>query len=166
MTPPKRLFALALFAVLALAMMSMAPTAMAKPGAAKVRSLHGTVSAVARDHRSFRIRRAGKASVRIRTTRSTKRAKGVRLKKGQALRVRARHTRKGWIATKIVVVRAAPRGGDDTGDNETGTGDNPGADDDPAFNDDEDTEADDPEGDNDPADDFWITEGEDPGARG
>ena len=134
MTPPKRLFAPALFAVLALAMMSMAPTAMAKPGAAKVRSLNGTVSAVARDHRSFRIRRAGKASVRIRTTRSTKRAKGVRLKKGQALRVRARHTRKGWIATKIVVVRAAPRGGD-------GTGPGPGGGNDPAF-DDEDTPAD------------------------
>jgi hypothetical protein len=138
--------------VLALAMMSMAPTAMAKPGAAKVRSLHGTVSAVARDHRSFRIRRAGKASVRIRTTRSTKRAKGVRLKKGQALRVRARHTRKGWIATKIVVVRAAPRGGDDTG-----TGDNPGAGDGPGFDDDEESETDEGEGDNDPADDFWIT---------
>ena len=161
MTPPKRLFAPTLFAVLALAMMSMAPTAMAKPGAAKVRSLHGTVSAVARNHHSFRMRRAGKASVRIRTTRATKLAKGVRLKKGQALRVRARHTRKGWVATKIVVVRAAPRGGDDTG-----TGDNPGAGDGPGFDDDEGSETDEGEGDNDPADNFWITEGEDPGARG
>ena len=51
-----------------------------------------------------------------------------------------------------VVVRAAPRGGDDTG-----TGDNSGAGDGPGFDDDEGSETDEGEGDNDPADDFWIT---------
>ena len=45
--------------------------------------------AVARDHHSFRIRRAGKGSVRIRVGRATKLARGVRIKKGQVLRVRA-----------------------------------------------------------------------------
>ena len=142
MTPPKRLLAPTLSAALVLALMAMAPSAMAKPAAAKVRSFHGTVSAVSRDHHVFRIRRAGKASVRIRTIRSTKRAKGLRVKKGQVLSVRARHTRKGWVATRLVVVRAAPRGGDGTG-----PGPGPGAGDDPAF-DDEDTPADeDPAGD-------------------
>ena len=120
MTPPKRLFAPALFAVLALVMMSMAPTAMAKPGAAKVRSLHGTVSAVARNHQAFRIRRAGKASVRIRLARSTKKAKGVRLNKGQALGVHARRTTKGLVATRIAPLRT--RGNDDTGTGKNGTG--------------------------------------------
>lgn len=153
MTPPKRLLAPALSAALVLALMAMAPSALAKPAAAKVRSFHGTVSAVSRDHHVFRVRRAGKASVRIRVARSTKRAKGLRLKKGQSLRVRARHTRRGWVATRLVVVRAAPRGGDGTG---PGTG--PGAGDDPAF-DDEDTPADE-----DPAGEDGVPGGDDPGA--
>jgi len=74
---------------------------------------------------------------------------------GRILSVRARHTTRGWVATGIVVVRAAPRG-DGTGPR-PGTG--PGAGNDPAF-DDEDTPADeDPAGDDgsmvddDPAED-------------
>jgi hypothetical protein len=133
MIPSKRLFAPVLFAGLALALMSMAPSVLAKPGAAKVRSFHGTVSSVARDHRSFRIRRAGKASVRIRLVRSTKKAKGVRVKRGQALAVRARRTPKGLVATRIASLRT--RGDDDAGS------------DDPSLHDptleDESTEADD-----------------------
>lgn len=155
MTSPKRLLAPALSAALVLALMAMAPSALAKPAAAKVRSFHGTVSAVSRDHHVFRLRRAGKASVRIRTIRSTKRAKGLRVKKGQILSVRARHTRKGWVATRLVLVRAAPRGGDGTG---PGTGSGPGAGDDPAF-DDADTPADE-----DPAGEDGVPGGDDPGA--
>lgn len=84
MTSPKRSLAPAMSAALVLALMAMAPSALAKPAAAKVRSFHGTVSAVSRDHHVFRIRRAEKASVRIRTTRSTKQAKGLRVKKDRS----------------------------------------------------------------------------------
>ncbi|MBA3508608.1 MAG: hypothetical protein H0T19_00775 [Thermoleophilaceae bacterium] len=151
MSSPKRLLAPALFAALVLAL-SIAPGALAKPGPAKVRSFHGVVSAVARDHHSFRIRRAGKGSVRIRVGRATKLARGVRIKKGQVLRVRARRTRHGWVATRIV--RVAPRG-----EEKMGAGEDPGADDDGPDLDEEDPGADDaPTGGDPPETDGDVSE--------
>lgn len=146
MSSPNRLIVPALLAALVLAL-SIAPGAQAKPGPAKLRSFHGVVSAVGRDHHSFRIRRAGKGRVRIRVGRATKLARGVRIKKGQVLRVRARRTRHGWVATRIV--RVAPRG-----EGETGAGEDPGADDDGPDLDEEEPGADDgPTGDDPPGTD-------------
>lgn len=160
MTPSKTHLVPALCAVLALALLSMAPGALAKPHAAKVRSFHGTVGAVARDHHSFRLRRAGKVGVRIRVARSTKLAKGVRLKKGLSLNVRARRIRGGWVATKIT--RANPRGKDDAG-----AGDDPGADEDaPSAGEDPASDEDDPGTEDGPGEDDPAGAGDVPSDQG
>jgi hypothetical protein len=140
MTTNKRWPGPVLLAVFAIALLALAPgSSLAKTGKAKVRGFEGTVASVARDRHSFRIARRGHASVRIRVTRSTRRAHGARLRRGQAVRIKARRTRHGWVATKIA--RSIARG-EDKSDAE----DDPGVDeDDPAADDDEALEENEPE---------------------
>ncbi len=88
---------LALVAVAALG----PPTAAAKPDKARAHSFQGTVSAVARDRRSFRIRHGRRATVSIRVGPSARRAPRV----GDTVKVRARRGRHGgWVATRIARV--------------------------------------------------------------
>jgi len=140
MTTNKRWPGPVLLAVFAIALLALAPgSSLAKTGKAKVRGFEGTVSSVARDRHSFRLTRPGHASVRIRVARSTRRAHGARLRRGQAVRIKARRTRHGWVATKIA--RSIARG-EDKSDAE----DDPGVDeDDPAADDDEALEENEPE---------------------
>ena len=118
--------------ILALGLLALVPGAgEARPAAkGQVRSFTGTVSAVSRDHHVFRIRRSGHASVRIRVTRATKLARGTRLKRGQALGVRARKGHHGWVASRIARSRAGAVEDPAAGDDDPGAEDeDPGADD-------------------------------------
>jgi hypothetical protein len=89
--------------ILAVALMAAVPGgAMAKSGhKAKAHTFTGTVAAVAKDRRSFRLRRSGKSALRIRVARSTKTGKGAHVRTGQSLGVRARRVHGAWVATRI-----------------------------------------------------------------
>jgi hypothetical protein len=140
MTVPSRLSVLAPVALAVLAL--LVPSAAQAKHAPKARSFSGTVTSVARDHRSFRIRRTGHAGVLFRVGHGLKRGKGARLTKGQALDVRARRVKGHWVASRIARSPSsaddentagdddtADDPGDDVGDDDTGdddSGDDPG----------------------------------------
>lgn len=140
MIAPRRLSVLAPAALVVLAL--LAPSAAQARHAPKARSFTGTVTSVARDHRSFRIKRTSRGSVLFRVGRGLKRGKGARLTKGQALDIRARRVKGRWVASRIARSSStaddentaddddtADDPGDDVGDDDTGdddTGDDPG----------------------------------------
>jgi hypothetical protein len=118
MTSSKRLSVLASLALTAVAL--LAPSAADAKHAPKARSFSGTVASVARDRRTFRIRRTSRASVLFRVGHGLKRGKGAHLARGQALDVRARRIKGRWVASRIA--RSAATEDEDT------AGDDPGAD--------------------------------------
>jgi hypothetical protein len=117
-----RLTVAAATATALLAALSLLPaTASARGHKTQVREFTGTVTKVARGGRSFRLRRAGRAAVRVRVARATKFAKGAGPRAGRKLMVKARHERHGWLARSVklvpVVVDDEPVG-DPLGDDE------------------------------------------------
>lgn len=93
------------FALIAVsATVALSPATAATP---KLRTFKGTIGAVAKDHRSLRLKRTGKPSVRFSLRRSTK-VTGygftrATLTKGLVVRVTARKGKRGYTATKVEV---------------------------------------------------------------
>ena len=93
------------FALIAVsATLAVSPATAATP---KLRTFKGTIGAVAKDHRSLRLKRTGKPSVRFALGRSTK-VTGygftrATLKKALVVRVTARKGKRGYTATKVAV---------------------------------------------------------------
>ena len=81
------------------------PAAAAGKSKPAVREFTGTVASVAGKGRSFRLRRGGRAAVVVRVSRRTRVARGAAPRKGRKLVVRARRTRRGWLARSV---RLAP----------------------------------------------------------
>lgn len=102
-----------------------APAA-ASPAKSKVKAFPGTLVTVGKAQKSVRLARGRRPGMRFKVTRSTRLtglARRSALKKGQVVTITARKTKRGWVATKIVVRSkgpSAPAPGTGNGDDDTG----------------------------------------------
>ena len=72
-----------------------------------MREFTGTVASVTAKGKSFRLRRTGRAALVVKLSRKTKVAKGAKPRKGRKLVVKARLSKKGWLARSVRLVPVA-----------------------------------------------------------
>lgn len=98
--------AVAATALIALLAGVPSPAGAATSSKSAVREFQGTVASVAARDKSFRLRRTGRAAVVVRVSRRTRVAKGAKPRKGRKLVVKARRSKKGWVARSVKLAPA------------------------------------------------------------
>jgi len=98
--------AVAASALIALVAAVPSPAAAAGSSKSVVREFKGTVASVAARGKSFRLRRTGGPAVVVRVSKRTKVGKGAKPRSGRKLVVKARRSKKGWVARSVKLAPA------------------------------------------------------------